>query len=183
MAHPKVQYCPQGHDTFVTGRNKWYECVVCTAYVPRPPHSDICSHGHDRSIVGREKNGACKECRRISRNKWKADHKEEIKKDALEHYYDNVDEFRNRSLISRYNLTLDEYNKLLEKQNGCCFICGRPKLRRNLGVDHDHSCCSGKKSCGKCIRGLLCDICNGFLGVIKDDPAILEKMIKYIKRT
>lgn len=27
-------------------------------------------------------------------------------------------------------------------------------------VDHDHKCCSGDKSCGKCVRGILCPGCN-----------------------
>lgn len=183
MAHPKVQFCPKGHDTFIVGRNKWYECIVCAAYVPHPPHSDICSKGHDRNVVGREKNGACTECHKISNKKWKNDNSEKIKKEALENYYNNKDVFRNRQLINTYNITLDDYNKLLKKQNGCCFICGRSGLRKNLGVDHDHKCCPGKKSCGKCIRGLLCNVCNGFLGTIKDDISILEKSIFYIKRT
>jgi hypothetical protein len=38
-------------------------------------------------------------------------------------------------------------------------------------VDHDHSCCQGRRSCGKCVRGALCNRHNLYLGFIEKDPA------------
>jgi hypothetical protein len=55
-------------------------------------------------------------------------------------------------------------------------------FRKRLSVDHDHACCSGEGSCGKCIRGLLCHKCNLALGAINDDINILQKMIDYLKK-
>lgn len=84
--------------------------------------------------------------------------------------------------LKKYGLTRDDYVNLEKSQNSVCKICGEPeKLKRRLSVDHDHSCCSGRESCGKCIRGLLCSRCNKVLGQINDNKDILNKMIQYLK--
>ena len=61
-----------------------------------------------------------------------------------------------------YNLEWSDYERMLEGQNGACAICKR--LYEKLNVDHDHSCCPGKRSCGKCVRALLCTNCNSRIG-------------------
>lgn len=68
-----------------------------------------------------------------------------------------------------YNLDLEEYEEMLEIQNGLCALCQRPS-KNKLQIDHDHNCCSGKRCCGKCIRGLLCSNCNIALANLKDNP-------------
>lgn len=37
-----------------------------------------------------------------------------------------------------YGISLDEYNQKLKKQNGGCWICGRPPKKVRLAVDHNH---------------------------------------------
>ena len=70
---------------------------------------------------------------------------------------------RERQLKSRYGITVDQYNQLLEKQDGHCALCpattGWKKFDRPLHVDHDHI--TGK------VRGLLCSRCNLVVGVIE----------------
>jgi len=70
---------------------------------------------------------------------------------------------------------------------GLCASCGKPMLSRgkdpeSVCVDHDRSCCSGKKSCGRCVRGLIHRNCNLVLGYAKDDLAVLEAAVEYLKR-
>jgi hypothetical protein len=85
-----------------------------------------------------------------------------------------------KRVLARYRLTVDEYVNMLKEQNYVCKICGGKEDKR-LSVDHDHSCCPGKETCGNCIRGLLCSYCNKTLGMAKDDPKILKKMIQYLE--
>lgn len=90
---------------------------------------------------------------------------------------------RNRTghLVRTYGITDDEYNALLESQHGACAMCQKPAgaFKRRLAVDHDHSCCPGSRSCGKCIRGLLCPACNTFLGKIESGAVTLEQVAVY----
>lgn len=87
---------------------------------------------------------------------------------------------RRRALMDRYGITLEEYTTLLEGQGGKCATCPTVPQKRSLAVDHDHNCCPGKKTCGKCIRGLLCQNCNTALGLLKDDRNRLVEMINYL---
>lgn len=70
---------------------------------------------------------------------------------------------RRSHLRRMYGLTPEQYDALLVAQGGVCAICEAASDER-LHVDHDHACCPGKASCGKCIRGLLCGKCNRLLG-------------------
>lgn len=88
--------------------------------------------------------------------------------------------WQNAYLKRRYDLTLDGYQARLDAQSGACAICKLP-TERTLHVDHDHTCCATKaKSCGRCVRGLLCDSCNTGLGAFKDTPDLLQAAIDYL---
>lgn len=85
------------------------------------------------------------------------------------------------SNLKKYNLTRDDYVDLEKSQNGVCKICGEAESKRKrLSIDHDHSCCDGPTSCGKCIRGLLCFRCNSILGQARDNKELLQTMIEYL---
>ena len=81
-----------------------------------------------------------------------------------------------------YGITIEDYNRMWEKQSGVCAICHRPPpLRKNrngeilqqrLYVDHDHTLGT--------VRGLLCSSCNTLLGVARDDPKLLERAAAYL---
>ena len=77
---------------------------------------------------------------------------------------------RNRKYrITSYGITLDDFARLLKIQQDACGMCHEPFDEGQLiHVDHDHACCPEKnRSCGKCVRGLLCHACNVALGHIE----------------
>jgi hypothetical protein len=76
-----------------------------------------------------------------------------------------------RRVQSVYGISAQQYAALLEFQGGRCAICRRATgARKRLAVDHDHSCCRGPSSCGRCVRGLVCGPCNDVLAHFRDDP-------------
>jgi hypothetical protein len=48
-------------------------------------------------------------------------------------------------------------------------------------VDHDHACCPGAKSCGKCVRSLLCASCNKGIAMFADEPQRLDAAAAYLR--
>lgn len=90
---------------------------------------------------------------------------------------------RELAWLRLFNVSVERYYAMLEAQGGGCGICDGPPLygHKFLDVDHDHSCCPGKTSCGKCVRGLLCTDCNLGLGRFKDSVTRLKRGISYLK--
>lgn len=81
---------------------------------------------------------------------------------------------------NKYRITDIEYRKMYNSQKGVCKICGnnnntKQGRTKRLCVDHCHKT--------NTVRGLLCDNCNTGLGKFKDSIELLEKSIKYLKKT
>lgn len=85
------------------------------------------------------------------------------------------------ALWYRYKITPADYDAILTRQGGGCAVCGAASERgRRLSVDHNHGCCPGKRSCGKCVRGLLCGDCNRAEGLLRSDPDLALKLNQYL---
>jgi len=78
----------------------------------------------------------------------------------------------------RHKITKEAYEEMLQKYNNKCYAC---KINDAINIDHNHNCCPSARSCGKCIRGILCHNCNTALGLTKDSKEILNKLIKYLE--
>lgn len=79
---------------------------------------------------------------------------------------------RRSYLLGRYGLSVEQYNSLLDRQNGVCAICRKIDGDISLSVDHDHQ--TGE------VRGLLCSLCNKGLGHFDDNPQLLQEAINYL---
>jgi len=90
-------------------------------------------------------------------------------------------------LRMKFGIGVAEYERLLDLQSHGCAICGTPDggvhqrspnpakwTAQRLAVDHDHV--TGE------IRGLLCRKCNQGLGLFCDDPEIVARAMKYLKK-
>lgn len=89
---------------------------------------------------------------------------------------------RELRLRATYNISMERYASMLMEQDGGCALCGGVNASgRELAVDHDHACCAGPKSCGRCVRALLCSGCNFGIGSLRDDPELLIKAAEYIR--
>lgn len=77
--------------------------------------------------------------------------------------------WRRAHKFSRFGITEEQFNQMLEAQGYACAICREPFGDQAPRIDHDHACCpvgpdGRSRSCGKCVRGLLCVRCNTWLG-------------------
>ena len=127
---------------------------------------NICGTYSGYSTHIKNKQSPCDECR-LASNKYR---REKRQSDIDKLGYDP-------RRFKRHNITKNTYDNLLNKHNGKCWIC---KKSNALHIDHDHSCCSGAWSCGKCIRGVLCSNCNTAIGLLKDSQELLEEAKKYL---
>lgn len=123
--------------------------------------------------------------------RWKKRNPERVRALARLNYQRNKAKFRARSranyrkkpeirlradLKQRYDMSLEDFKRLLAEQNGVCAICGQPETGSfsRLSVDHDHR--------DNSIRGLLCAACNAGIGRLKDDPNLVERAAAYLRK-
>lgn len=126
----------------------------------------------------------CKACHALNAREWRAknpDRAERAQRAWKAKHPEVHAATKYRAHLKAYGLTENDYDWMLSAQGGACLICkGQPADGRRLAVDHDHACCPGKKSCGYCVRGLLCGRCNSALGHFKDDPNHLKAALEYL---
>jgi hypothetical protein len=107
--------------------------------------------------------------------KWVKENKDKVYARNNAYYHSLTPEekiLRNRKQqLSIYGLTLEDYDAMIDKQNGSCAICFQ-KQSGNLFVDHCHKTNE--------VRGLLCNKCNSALGFLNDDISLFENAIRYL---
>jgi len=75
--------------------------------------------------------------------------------------------------LRRFGLSRDQYQAMLQEQNGRCAVCEEP-LSQGWVIDHCHMTMK--------VRGLVHPKCNSLLGFANEDPRRLEMAIAYLKR-
>jgi hypothetical protein len=127
---------------------------------------------------------------RAARHRNYLKNKVEVCRKTLAYYYKNKEKISQRNLFyhiqKKYGINKEKFIALLNSQNGKCKICEvNLRLSGKIGgdkfnIDHDHTCCAANKSCGKCIRGILCGSCNMGLGSMKDNSNLLRLAANYL---
>jgi hypothetical protein len=148
----------------------------CTCYRHMPREFQPCGTYGAYQQHRLRKEPACEPCMEAQRE-YKRKHRNE---------YQMTPEVRRRRLESyrKFNtgLTDGDFDRIFASQERCCAICGsaEPGGRGTWAIDHDHACCSGRRSCGQCVRGVLCMNCNMALGLFHDDAGRLNAAADYI---
>lgn len=172
-------------------------CIYCNEIKPATAF-----HSHNYTTKtgknSRRLMSGCKECKgrytKVWRNEnkdhiaevtrdWRARNKVHIVERDKAYYDFNKERIlnwsRKHAFRTKYGLTLEEHAAMIAQQDGKCLICGEEpdptlgKKKKGLHVDHCHE--SGK------VRGLLCHNCNCAIGLLKDDPQRIRRLLEYIE--
>jgi len=103
----------------------------------------------------------------------------ELKRNAKYHTA-NKESIAKRHRLVAFKLTSEQHDAKLKEQNNRCAIC-KQEFVKTPRIDHKHSCCSKRPTCGKCTRGLLCNHCNVLIGMAQESIEVLTNAIKYLE--
>lgn len=110
-----------------------------------------------------------------SNREWKKNNPDKIKAASRRRHEKHRDRLNGKRRFDKYGVTQEQYDEMVERQNGVCAICSSPpKAAKALSVDHDHNTGS--------VRGLLCDPCNLGLGLLGDSLQSLQAAVEYLGR-
>ena len=153
-------------------------CKTCSG---TKPTSDFYSRPKMRDGLSSN----CRKCEIASQREWRSRPEVRERRNAQARLRKrSAEEIFRQRLWTWHRLTVADYELLVEKQGDRCAICESPEPggKGRWHVDHDHSCCDSARSCGRCVRGLLCARCNPMIGMAKDDPLILQRAVNYLAR-
>lgn len=113
---------------------------------------------------------------KIRSAKFRKENPEEAKQRAHYSWHSKTKEERSaisteRRLKGRFKRSTEWYAETLAIQGVHCALCSAVPSTRRFHVDHDHACCpcvGTRYTCGKCVRGILCDGCNTRLGYLEN---------------
>jgi hypothetical protein len=148
----------------------------CKAFIPKENF-----YGEPRT----DKSGICSKCVKSSVQRSRDKMTPEERQATADYLWDwrkkNDGYMRRQHLWNKYGVTPEWYEAKLAEQGGHCALCPQTVVagRKFLFIDHDHRCCDGQKTCGSCVRGILCYRCNTFLGQLEVD-GWLEAAVAYI---
>ena len=131
---------------------------TCTKCNQNYPEEDFYKTGRKTDKDPNKRHSVCKHCtiKRLKKNY-------------------NPETYRRQHLRRKYDISLEEYNEMLLLQGGNCAVCHKEDAggKHNVFcVDHDHV--TGK------VRELLCKDCNIVLGLVKDSPEHIGRLLAYI---
>lgn len=160
---------------------------------------NLCKQGHDSP---RRKNGNCIQCER-ERYHTDPDRKAYVKAKQAERYADPIlrqkqkeyektykRDKEKQNQYSRENYKNNSVNMRLKRlgieptetilayisaHNGCCDICGGPPDGKHKSFVYDHCHTT------EVFRGILCNLCNKGIGLLKDNPTVLRKAAAYVE--
>lgn len=89
------------------------------------------------------------------------------------HTYRTPEKNREGWLRRQYGITVEQYEAMLAKHDGGCWVCGRLPGKSRLAVDHDHATGS--------VRGLLCWWCNKGLAHYHDRADLMRRAADYLE--
>ncbi|MFH5879770.1 endonuclease VII domain-containing protein [Arthrobacter sp. NA-172] len=118
----------------------------------------------------------CKECISArNRARYEADPKKFRAKTAAWQAA-NREKYRDSQIKSKYGITAEAADAMLQGQGGRCAICRTddPGIK-GWQIDHDHDTLV--------VRGILCRHCNVALGHFRDNVTSLTAAIGYIERS
>lgn len=125
-------------------------------------------------------NSWCKSCMAVAKQTWRQNNQTHR---TAKWRPKNFELLRERKhvqwLKATCGMTADQYQSMLDEQDGLCAICHHPEKAKRpdgtaakMSVDQDYT--TGQ------IRGLLCRRCKLAIGHLDDDPGKLARAIHYL---
>lgn len=144
---------------------------VCSKCGIEQPETEF----HKSSSHNTGRNPQCRTCFNATRRNQSGKALEAKQKREREYYGSNKEQVRERQLMRKYGLIVEDYNRMVAEQDNKCAICSTEMTGpREPAVDHDHV--TGE------VRDLLCSKCNAGIGLLQDSPDVLLKAAKYLEK-